>query len=101
MAVDYGSRSSCTDSASCVHHHASTSQRIFVHFSSRLAVTSLSANLGLSASSKGRSSMEAPSPKTLSAQDLLEQYEQGLDVTFPTTPGAAYERRLIFDHMVE
>ena len=31
----------------------------------------------------------------------MEQYEQGLDVTFPTTPHAAYERRLIFDHMIE
>src|SRR5262247_3116387 len=45
--------------------------------------------------------MAAPSPKTPSMKDLLEQYEEGLDVTFPTTPHAAYERRLIFDHMVE
>src|SRR5215510_467706 len=46
-------------------------------------------------------SMAAPSTKTPSMKDLLEQYEQGLDVTFPTTPHAAYERRLIFDHMIE
>ena len=45
--------------------------------------------------------MEASSTQTPSVKDLLEQYEQGLDVTFPTTPHAAYERRLIFDHMVE
>ena len=45
--------------------------------------------------------MTAPSPKTPSVKDLLEHYEQGLDVTFPTNPRAAYERRLIFDHMVE
>ncbi len=45
--------------------------------------------------------MTAPSPKTPSVKDLLEQYEQGLDVTFPTTPHAAYDRRLIFDHMIE
>src|SRR5262245_43013049 len=45
--------------------------------------------------------MAAPSPKTPSMKDLLEQYEQGFDVTFPTTPHAAYERRLIFDHMIE
>src|SRR5215813_92557 len=43
----------------------------------------------------------APSTKTPSANALMEQYEQGLDVTFPTTPHAAYERRLIFDHMIE
>ena len=35
--------------------------------------------------------MTAPSPKTPSVKDLLEQYEQGLDVTFPTTPHAAYD----------
>ena len=45
--------------------------------------------------------MEASSTKTPSVKDLLEQYEHGLDVTFPTTPHAAYERRLIFDHLVE
>jgi hypothetical protein len=45
--------------------------------------------------------MAARSTSSLSVQDLLEQYEQGLDVTFPTTPRAAYERRLIFDHVVE
>jgi starch phosphorylase len=45
--------------------------------------------------------MQAPSTTTPSVKDLLEQYEQGLDVTFPTTPHAAYERRLIFDHVVE
>ena len=45
--------------------------------------------------------MQAPSTKTPSVKDLLEQYEQGLDVTFPTTPYAAYERRLIFDHLIE
>src|SRR5499427_9901937 len=45
--------------------------------------------------------MAAPSTKTPSMKDLLEQYEQGFDVTFPTTPHAAYERRLIFDHMIE
>src|SRR5499433_551714 len=45
--------------------------------------------------------MAAPSTKTPSIEDLLEQYEHGLEVTFPTTPHAAYERRLIFDHMVE
>src|SRR5262245_62143285 len=45
--------------------------------------------------------MAAPSAKTPTVKDLLEQYEQGLDVTFPTTPHAAYERRLIFDHVVE
>ena len=44
---------------------------------------------------------KAPSTKTPSVKDLLEQYEHGLDVTFPTTPHAAYERRLIFDHLVE
>jgi starch phosphorylase len=43
-----------------------------------------------------------PSPiKTPSVKDLLEQYEKGLDVTFPTTPHSAYQRRLIFDHVVE
>jgi starch phosphorylase len=45
--------------------------------------------------------MRAVSNKTPSMMDLLEQYEKGLDVTFPTTPHAAYERRLIFDHVVE
>ena len=45
--------------------------------------------------------MTVPSTKTPSVKDLLEQYERGLDVTFPTTPHAAYERRLIFDHMIE
>src|SRR5215468_9957381 len=45
--------------------------------------------------------MAAPSTKTPSVNALMEQYEQGLDVTFPTTPHAAYERRLIFDHMIE
>jgi glycogen phosphorylase len=45
--------------------------------------------------------MNAPPTKTLSVKDLLKQYEQGLDVTFPTNPHAAYERRLIFDHLVE
>jgi glycogen phosphorylase len=45
--------------------------------------------------------MKARSTKASSVKDLLEQYEKGLDVTFPTTPHAAYERRLIFDHMVE
>ncbi len=45
--------------------------------------------------------MKAPPTKTPSAKDLLEQYEHGLDVTFPTNPHAAYERRLIFDHLVE
>jgi glycogen phosphorylase len=45
--------------------------------------------------------MNARSTKTPSVKDLLEQYEKGLDVTFPTTPHAAYERRLIFDHVVE
>ena len=45
--------------------------------------------------------MKAPATKTLSVKDLLKQYEQGLDVTFPTNPHAAYERRLIFDHLVE
>jgi glycogen phosphorylase len=44
--------------------------------------------------------MKAP-PKALSLQDLLKQYECGLDVTFPADPYAAYERRLIFDHLVE
>ena len=44
---------------------------------------------------------KATSTKTPSVKDLLEQYEHGLDVTFPTTPHAAYERRLIFDHLVE
>ena len=44
---------------------------------------------------------KATPTKTPSAKDLLEHYEQGLDVTFPTTPHAAYERRLIFDHLVE
>jgi hypothetical protein len=45
--------------------------------------------------------MNMPPTKTLSLQDLLKQLEQGLDVTFPTHPHAAYERRLIFDHLVE
>jgi starch phosphorylase len=45
--------------------------------------------------------MKAPPTKTLSVKDLLKHYEQGLDVTFPTNPHAAYERRLIFDHLVE
>src|SRR5262245_48936090 len=45
--------------------------------------------------------MQARSTKTPSVQDLLEQYDQRLDVTFPTSPHAAYERRLIFDHVVE
>src|SRR6266850_5505839 len=45
--------------------------------------------------------MNAPPTKTLSVKDLLKQYEQGLDATFPTNPHAAYERRLIFDHLVE
>jgi hypothetical protein len=35
-------------------------------------------------------------PKTVSVQDLLAQYEQGLDVTFLTTPQASSEHRLIF-----
>src|SRR5882724_12424371 len=45
--------------------------------------------------------MKAPATKTPSVKDLLKQYEQGLDVTFPTHPHAAYERRLIFDHLIE
>jgi starch phosphorylase len=45
--------------------------------------------------------MHAPPTETLSVKDLLTQYEQGLYVTFPTQPQAAYERRLIFDHLVE
>jgi starch phosphorylase len=45
--------------------------------------------------------MTAPLPKTSSVTDLLEQYEQGFDVTFPTNPHAAYARRVIFDHMIE
>jgi starch phosphorylase len=45
--------------------------------------------------------MHAPPTETLSVKDLLTQYEQGLDVTFPTQPHAAYERRLIFDQLVE
>ena len=45
--------------------------------------------------------MKAPSTKTPSVKDLLEQYEKGLDVTFPTTPHSAYQRRLIFDHVIE
>ena len=44
--------------------------------------------------------MKASATKTPSAKDLLKHYEQGLDVTFPTNPQAAYERRLIFDHLV-
>ncbi len=45
---------------------------------------------------------KAPSTKTpLTFKDLLEHYEHGLDVTYPTSPHAAYERRLIFDHVVE
>src|SRR5262245_16893092 len=45
--------------------------------------------------------MKARSTETPSTKDLLDHYEHGLDVTFPTTPHAAYERRLIFDHVVE
>jgi starch phosphorylase len=45
--------------------------------------------------------MNAPSTTGLSLQDILRQYEQGLDVTFPADPLAAYERRLIFDHLIE
>ena len=45
--------------------------------------------------------MNAPPTTHLSLQDLLKHYEHGLDVTFPTHPHAAYERRLIFDHVVE
>jgi glucan phosphorylase len=45
--------------------------------------------------------MKARSTKTPSVKDLLEQDENGLDVTFPTAPHAAYARRLIFDHVVE
>jgi len=30
--------------------------------------------------------MKAPATKTPSVKDLLKQYEQGLDVTFPTHP---------------
>jgi glycogen phosphorylase len=45
--------------------------------------------------------MHAPPTETLSVKDLLKQYEQGLYVTFPTNPHAGYERRLIFDHLVE
>ncbi len=45
--------------------------------------------------------MHAPRTETLSVKDPLTQYEQGLDVTLPTQPHAAYERRLIFDHLVE
>jgi starch phosphorylase len=45
--------------------------------------------------------MNEPPATHLSLQDLLKHYEHGLDVTFPTHPHAAYERRLIFDHVVE
>jgi starch phosphorylase len=31
----------------------------------------------------------------------MQQYEHGLDVSFPTDPYAAYERHLIFDHLIE
>jgi glycogen phosphorylase len=45
--------------------------------------------------------MNAPATETLSVKDLLKQCEQGLDVSFPTNPPVACERRLIFDHLVE
>jgi glycogen phosphorylase len=45
--------------------------------------------------------MNARPTKALSLQDLLKQYEYGLDVTVPADPHAAYERRLIFNHLVE
>jgi starch phosphorylase len=31
----------------------------------------------------------------------MQQYEHGLDVSFPTDPHSAYERRLTFDHLIE
>src|SRR5688500_8201984 len=45
--------------------------------------------------------MNEPSTTTLSLQKLMQQYEHGLEVSFPTDPHSAYERRLIFDHLIE
>jgi starch phosphorylase len=44
--------------------------------------------------------MSSPPSQARVSQELLNQYEYGLDVTFPADPHAAYERRLVFDHVV-
>jgi starch phosphorylase len=44
--------------------------------------------------------MTIPAVQGRALQDLLKQYEYGLDVTFPADPHTAYARRLVFDHVV-